>query len=176
MKSLALIFYYGLAVRFPTQPFPGWRFGYWLRRLLMRLIADNCGDSIIIKQNAYVGSGVGLSIGSNSQIGANSHIGPYVTIGNDVVMGPDVVIMTTAHAFEDPSIPVRLQGSLPIRPVIIADDVWIGTRAVILPGIEIGKGAIIGAGSVVTRNVAPYAIVGGNPAGVIRMRGDRLEV
>ena len=58
------------------------------------------------------------------------------------------------------------------RPVTIDDDVWIGDRVLILAGVHVGKGAIIGAGAVVTKDVPPYAIVGGNPAHIIRMRGD----
>jgi maltose O-acetyltransferase len=90
-------------------------------------------------------------------------------------MGPDVVIMTTAHAFEDPSSLVRLQGDVPIRSVTIGNDVWIGTRSIILPGVTLGDGCIIGAGSVVTRSVPPFAVAAGNPARVIRQRGDRLK-
>lgn len=89
-------------------------------------------------------------------------------------MGPDVVIMTTAHAFENSEIPIRLQGALPINPIIIEDDVWIGTRVVILPGVKIGKGSVIGANSLVTKDVEPYSIMGGIPAKYIRKRGQRL--
>jgi maltose O-acetyltransferase len=56
--------------------------------------------------------------------------------------------------------------------VVIEDDVWIGTRAVVLAGVKIGRGAVVAAGALVTRDVAPYAIVGGNPAKIIRMRWD----
>lgn len=93
-----------------------------------------------------------------------------VQIGQDVVMGPDVVIMTTAHAWEDPAVPVRLQGDLPIAPVVIGDDVWLGTRVIVMPGVIIGKGAIIGAGSIVTKDVADFAVVAGAPARLIRWR------
>lgn len=62
------------------------------------------------------------------------------------------------------------QGEAPLRKVTIKDDVWIGTRAIILPGITVGKGAIIGAGSVVTKDVPDYAIVGGAPARVLKYR------
>lgn len=174
-KKLALLFYYLVGVRFPTQPVPCWKMGYRWRYKLMQVIAEECGSGVIVKQNAYVGSGQGLKIGNDSQLGADSRIGPCTVIGNDVVMGPEVVIMTTAHAFEDPEKPIRRQGALPIQPVRIGNDVWIGTRVTIMPGLTLGDGCVIGAGSVVTRDVPPLAIVAGNPARVIRQRGDRFE-
>lgn len=172
-RKIALFFYYAIAVRFPTQPVPGWKLGYALRRFLVSIFADACGKEIIVKQNAYLGSAIGLKVGDHSQLGANSRIGPHVTIGNHVLMGPDAVIMTTSHAFEDPDRLIRLRGADSIRPIMIGDDVWIGTRCVILPGITIGNGAVIGANSVVTKDVLPYSIVGGVPAKFIRMRGER---
>ena len=62
-------------------------------------------------------------------------------------------------------------GHYPEEEVVISDDVWIGTRVIILPGVHVGKGAIIGAGAVVTKDIPDYTIVGGNPARVIRDRG-----
>ena len=76
------------------------------------------------------------------------------------------------HAFDCTGIPMMQQGFDTERPVTIDDDVWIGDRVLILAGVHVGKGAIIGAGAVVTKDVPPYAIVGGNPAHIIRMRGD----
>jgi virginiamycin A acetyltransferase len=66
--------------------------------------------------------------------------------------------------------------SLPARDTIVGNDVWIGTRATIMPGVTIGSGAIVAAGSVVTRDVPAYAIVGGNPAAIIRMRFDAAVI
>jgi maltose O-acetyltransferase len=170
-RKFALLLYYLFAKRFPTQPVPGWKFGYTLRRKLVSIFAEKCGRNAIIKQNAYLGSALGLKLGNNTQIGANSRIGPHVTLGNDVVMGPDVVLMTTSHAFDDLNLPIRLQGSLAIRPIVVEDDVWLGTRVVVLPGVCIGKGSVIGANSLVTKNVPPYSVWGGIPAKHIRYRG-----
>jgi len=172
MKSLCLILYYAIAQHFPTQPQPGWKFGYALRRWLLKRILDQCGDEVVVKQHCYIGRGQGLAVGHRSQLGHGARIGPSVTIGDDVLMGPDVVIMTTAHQFDDPATPIRLQGHLPVRAVTIGNDVWIGTRVVILPGITIGDGAVVGAGSIVTRDVPPLTIVAGNPARVLRRRGE----
>ncbi len=86
------------------------------------------------------------------------------------MMGPDVVILTQNHKFDRLDIPMLEQGFKDEQPVTICDDVWIGVRAIILPGVTVGKGAIIAAGAVVTKDVCEYAIVGGNPARVIKMR------
>ncbi len=86
------------------------------------------------------------------------------------MMGPDVVILTQNHKFDRLDIPMLDQGFKDEQPVTICDDVWIGARVIILPGVTVGKGAIIAAGAVVTKDVPEYAIVGGNPARVIKMR------
>lgn len=86
------------------------------------------------------------------------------------MMGPDVVILSGGHVFDRTDIPMRLQGGKKSRPTVIGDDVWIGTRAIIMPGVRIGSGVIIGAGAVVTKDVPDYAIVGGVPAKVLRYR------
>ena len=171
-KLFSLAIYYSIATRFPTQPVPGYKIGYFLRRVLIQNIAESCGKDIVVKQNAYIGSGLGLKIGDRSQLGDSLRLGgPHIIIGNDVVMGPDVVIMSSSHAFDDLNQPINKQGSLPVRSVIIGNDVWIGTRVIILPGVSVGNKAVIGAGAVVTKNVPDLAIVAGNPAKVIRYRG-----
>ncbi len=86
------------------------------------------------------------------------------------MMGPEVHIYATSHGYTDTGRPMRLQGYTPPRPVVIEDDVWIGTRAIILPGVRVGAGSIIGAGAVVTKSVPPYSIVAGNPARVVKSR------
>jgi maltose O-acetyltransferase len=85
-------------------------------------------------------------------------------------MGPEVVIRTNNHRFDRTDIPMRIQGFSEEKPVFIGDDVWIGQRAIILPGVRVGDHAIVGAGAVVTKDVPKGAIVGGNPARVLRMR------
>jgi maltose O-acetyltransferase len=110
-----------------------------------------------------------IAIGDNSGFGMNSRIGS-VTIGKNVMMGPDCLILTKNHAFDSTDIPMNMQGYKEDSPVTIGNDVWIGQRVIILPALRIGDGAIIGAGSVVTKNVEDYTIVAGNPARVIRKR------
>lgn len=175
VRAICLILYYGIARLFPTQPVPGWRFGYRLRYLLVRRILGRCGEGVVVKRNCYFGKGSQLEVGSRSQLGERARIGPQVSIGDDVVMGPEVVIMTTSHGFDDLNRPIRLQPEPPVRSVSIGDDVWIGTRVTILPGVKIGTGAVIGACSVVTKDIPSYAVAVGNPARVIRQRGKKRD-
>jgi maltose O-acetyltransferase len=86
------------------------------------------------------------------------------------MMGPDVVIHTRNHRHDRIDIPMCQQGFGEMKPVIIEDDVWLGERVIILPGVTIGKGSIIGAGAVVAKNVPPYSIAVGNPALVVKKR------
>ena len=91
-------------------------------------------------------------------------------IGNNVMCGPEVITYTNSHKFDSVTIPMCEQGYTTSKKIRIGNDVWIGARVIILPGITIGDGSIIGAGSVVTKNVPNYSIVAGNPAKIIRYR------
>ncbi|ASM48732.1 chloramphenicol O-acetyltransferase [Pseudoalteromonas espejiana DSM 9414] len=86
------------------------------------------------------------------------------------MMGPEVVVYTRNHAIDRVDIPMCQQGFKEIAPVYIEDDVWIGRRVIILPGVSIGKGCVLGAGSVIAKDIPPYSIVVGNPGKVIRNR------
>lgn len=85
------------------------------------------------------------------------------------MMGPDVSILTHTHNIERTDIPMGQQG-MRVFEVIIGNDVWIGMRVIIMPGVKVGNGAVIGAGTVVTKDVPDYAIVGGVPARIIKFR------
>lgn len=133
-----------------------------------KLLLKHCGKNVNIEKGAQFNTEV--SLGDNSGIGVNATISAYVTIGNDVMMGPECNIYTQNHAYARRDIPMSMQGHEKPRPVVIGNDVWIGSRVTILPGVHIGDGAIIGAGSVVTKDVPPYTIVAGNPAKIIKER------
>ena len=139
-----------------------------IRAFCARLIMESCGKNVNIEKNASFSRK--CSIGNNSGIGINAKIGVTVNIGNNVMMGPDCLIMTKNHSFDDLSKPMINQGFTNEKPVTIGDDVWIGSRVIILSGVNIGSHSIIGAGSVVTHDVPKYGIVAGNPAKLIKFR------
>ena len=148
---------------------------YWInlgqkqiRGFCGKLILSKCGKHVNIEKGAEFPSCVEL--GDYSGIGIRAQINGKVIIGQHVMMGPDVCIFPVNHVFDRTDIPMDQQGFAPETPVIIEDDVWIGARAIILSGVRIGTGAVIGAGAVVTKDVPAYAVVGGNPACVLKMR------
>lgn len=133
-----------------------------------KLMLPKCGDNVNIEKNATFS--IRTEIGNNSGIGVNAHFYGKVVIGDNVMMAPDCIIYVRKHESSRLDIPMCEQGSTEERPVVIGNDVWIGGRVIILPGVKIGDGAIIGAGSVVTKDVSEYDVVAGNPARVIKNR------
>ena len=130
----------------------------------------NRGGEIIVESGSFeagvrleVYLGATLFIGKGTYLNRNVHIvaAESVAIGRGVKIGWDVVIMDTdLHGYSEGQ-PVRA------KPVVIEDEVWIGCRALILKGVHIGKGAIIGAGAIVTKDVPPLAVVAGPSATVV---------
>lgn len=114
--------------------------------------------------------------GAYSYIGPNCIIYPKVKIGNYSILANDVNIVGADHNFRKVGIPTVFAGREKLKPTIIGDDVWIGSRAIIMTGVQIGNGAIIAAGSVVTKNVEPYTIYGGVPAKKIKDRFTVSEI
>jgi acetyltransferase-like isoleucine patch superfamily enzyme len=131
------------------------------------------GKGISIGQSTHIWFPWNMEIGSHSHIGRNTQISCIkagdLIIGDNVMISPYVMITATSHNFAAREIPMQLQG-LSSAKVVIEDDVWVGGKSIILPGVTIGGGSIVAAGSIVTKNVPPFAIVGGNPAKVIKYR------
>jgi acetyltransferase-like isoleucine patch superfamily enzyme len=119
----------------------------------------------------------GITLGNDVVIAENCVLGGQggLTIGNYVMIGNNATIITANHGFSRSDIPM-LRQSLDIAAVRIEDDVWIGANAVILPGVNIGQGAVIGAGAIVTKDIEPYSIVVGNPAKPIKKRFDEETI
>ena len=169
MRFLSLILYYSFAKFLPASTNRYFRWCRSVRRFFASKCFDKCGKNVNVEKGADFGDGSGIVIGDNSGIGVNCSIHGPLTIGDNVMMGPEVVILTSSHNFDNIYIPMLKLGSS-IKSVVIGNDVWIGTRSIILPGVKIGNGVIIGAGAVVTKDIPDYAIVGGVPAKVIRFR------
>ena len=170
MRKFFLLIYYGFSAFVPIHPMPGYMVGYFLRRKIANKLFAFCGDNIVVKNECYFGDGSRLLVDSRSQLGQNARLNGRIIIGKDVLMGPDVIMMATSHAYEDANKNINLQGEAIEKPIYIGDDVWIGTRVVILPGVTIGSHSIIGAGSIVTKSFPEFSIIAGNPAKLIRSR------
>lgn len=149
---------------------PDW--GYYARkRATFYMATMKCGNVF------YAHTGVSMLYPKNIVIGENVSINRFtvitakdkVTIGNNVLIGSNVIINSGNHNFSKVDIPINQQGHT-LAPIIIEDDVWIGSNVCVLAGVTIGKGSVIGAGAVVTKNVEPYSVMGGVPARLIKKR------
>ena len=172
-RRLGALLYYMIAKHLPVS-YSSVRIGQTaLRRFCGRLMLESCGKKVNIEKNAVFSAKV--SLGSRSGIGINARINGRCVIGNDVMMGTDCVIITRSHRHDRTDIPMMDQGFEEERPVFVGNDVWLGDRVIILPGVHIGDGCIIGAGSVVTRDIPPYSVAAGIPAKVIKDRKNAEE-
>lgn len=132
------------------------------------------GSNVIFNKNCYVYSHDGgiLIIGNNFSMNNNSQLGASfgkIIIGDDCAIAPNCVLRASNHTFDSTDIPFNKQGHT-YGEIIIRNDVWISSNCVITANTSIGKSSIIGAGSVVTKDVEPYSIMGGVPAKIIRKR------
>ena len=168
-----------------------------MRRVLVKAIARRCGDGLLVGSQVgfkhletfEIGNAVFIGAGAYIQgrfdgrcvIGNNVWIGPQAYFdARDLVLedyvgwGPGAKVLGSAHTGVPADVPI-VKTDLVIRPVRVGAWADIGTNAVLLPGVTVGKGAIVGAGAVVTEDVPPFAIVAGVPARFLRQRTDRQE-
>lgn len=145
--------------------------GIVLRYALYKAICQKCGDCVCIYPNVYLMNAMNLSLGDNISIHPMSYLEAYggIEIGSEVSIAHGVTIMSVSHGFKELDIPIRRQELIPM-PVKLEDDVWIGAKATLLGGISIGTGCVIGANSVVTKDIPSFSIAAGVPARVIRSR------
>ena len=166
-----------------------------MRSAIVSAAARDCGPGLKVGSGAAfkhietfeIGEGVFIGAQANIQgrfdgkcrIGRGSWIGPQafldardLVIGEHVGWGPGAKLLGSAHVAEPIDRPI-IETDLEVRPVVVGDWADIGTNAVILPGVTIGKGAIVGAGAVVTEDVAPFSVVAGVPARLIRWRSEQ---
>lgn len=117
-----------------------------------------------------------IEAGAYTFIGPGCSIYPKVHIGKLSMLAGKVTIVGGDHYYRNVNLPTVFSGRDELRPTYIGDDVWIGTHTIIMTGVKIGNGAIVAAGSVVTKDVEPYTIVGGVPAKFIKMRFTEEEI
>lgn len=158
--------------------FVKWWFGYKAYQIVNMVSARKSmtiGKGTNVHPTAIIRYGTNVKIGDYCLINHNNLLQPgkgpngTIIIGNYVHTGVNVMIMAFNHGFYTRDIPTKEQDYFD-APIVIGDDVWIGAGAIILAGVTIGKGAIIAAGAIVNRDVPEYAIVGGVPAKVLKMR------
>jgi len=114
--------------------------------------------------------------GPYSYAGPRCRIYPNVQIGKYTMLANDVKILGGDHCYNKVAVPMIFSGRSVLKRTVIGDDVWVGAYSLIMAGVKIGNGAIVAAGSVVTKDVAPYQIVGGAPAKFIKMRFNDNEI
>lgn len=170
-RTLGLVLFYAIGRHLPPSTVPGGRWFRSWRGWMCQQVFRSAGVGLNVESGAWFGTGRQVSIGSRSGIGIRCALHGDVTIGDDVMMGPETLVYTSNHDFSEVDVPMIQQGRTTAAPVVIEDDVWIGARVIILPGVRIGTGSVVGAGSVVTRDVPPRSVVVGNPARVVRDRG-----
>jgi acetyltransferase-like isoleucine patch superfamily enzyme len=95
-----------------------------------------------------------------------------VEIGKDTMLGPNVVLISGSHVFDNPNVPIRLQGTTRAK-ITIGHDVWLGANVCVMSGVTIGEGTIVGSGAVVTKDIPPFSIAGGVPAVILRKRNTK---
>lgn len=144
---------------------------HFVRVPLFRVMFLTLGRAPLIDYGCYFRYPRKIHIGHDVSINrgcafyaVQMHASGTITIGDHVSFGPQVTIFAGGHDYRSRDLPVT--GA----PVIVHDHAWIGGNSTILQGVTIGEGAVVAAGSVVTHNVAPYSIVGGNPAKLIKPR------
>lgn len=145
---------------------------------LNRLSLGECGKNVRIGRGLRIAGREHLRVSDNVSIGTNCMFlctRADIVIGHHVMFGPNVLVITGNHRTD-----IRDKYMIDVtdaekraeddQPVVFEGDNWIGARAIILKGVTVGKGAVVAAGAVVTKDVLPYTIVGGNPARLIRNR------
>jgi acetyltransferase-like isoleucine patch superfamily enzyme len=127
----------------------------------------------IIEATGVIGNlGEGFEIGNNSNLGDYNFVGAAggVRIGQNVLIGQRVSLHSEDHLFERTDLPIKEQG-VRRRGIVVEDDCWLGAGVIVLDGVTIGRGSVVAAGSVIARDVAPYSVVAGVPAHLVRRRG-----
>jgi maltose O-acetyltransferase len=168
MRKIYLFLYYIFAAPLPSYWWPGGRLFNSIRVSLLRRIIP-VGSGTKVQKGVYIGSGNGVSIGASCQINERVRL-DNVVIGNNVMIARECIVLGKTHLNDDVNVPMAEQGRSEAYTSVIEDDVWLGLRVIIMPGITIGQGSIVGAGAVVTKDIPAFTIWGGVPAKQIKSR------
>lgn len=147
----------------------------WEKYRLSKLKFKHLGNNVRILRGFRLGHTYNLTINDNVMIGENAFINAHggVDIGSKTVTGPDLMIFSVNHIFNS-SETLPYDNKLEFKKVIIGENCWIGGRVFICPGVELGEGCVVAAGSVVTKKFPPLSVIAGNPARIIKTRDPRL--
>ena len=173
-RKLNYLIYYCIAFYLPKRENPLFgKISTAIRTAICRRMILSCGTGCHIDRRVYFGFN-DVIIGNDSGLRSGFELhSSSLKIGNYCMIGMNFLVMGGGHIFNDRNVPIVKQGSLPKTSLEIGNDVWIGHNVTVLSGVRsIGSGAVIGAGAVVTHDVPDYAIVGGNPARIIKYRGE----
>lgn len=165
VKNRIILFVLGVIKYLPFYPVMK------LRNICYRAILKKMGRNTNICDAVTITNPSKVSIGYRCSIHEYSYFagGGDITIGDYVAIANSCTIISESHNFSDRNVPIKMQGLSP-QPVVIGNDVWIGSKVTILGNVKIGNGAVIGAGSVVTKDIPEYAVAVGVPCKVIRYR------
>ena len=142
------------------------------QRIRRRL--GSCGSDLDISYPWDIRGAKHVHVGNDVFIGPGvlmiAEPGAEIYVGSKVMLGPQVKVIASDHRFDDPNLPIKDSGYGTLESITISDDVWIGCGATILKGVHVGRGSIVGAGAVVTKNIGEKEIWAGNPAKKVKDR------
>jgi maltose O-acetyltransferase len=169
MKYLGYALYYLIVSHLPHSRYSILfnRIRVWYLRRILKIMEG--GEKTYFEHHIFIGGPGKVRFGRSCQINENTFI-EEADIGDFVMVAPNVAILSSTHNHDRTDIPMIFQGETTGRKVVIEDDVWLGRNVLVMPGVRIGKGSIVAAGAVVTRDIPMYSIVGGVPARIIRDR------
>jgi len=141
------------------------------KRRIRRIKFKCIGTNVILDRDFVISRSENLSIGNNVYIGPGAYLSCIgnVIISDGTIIGPKITIYTSNHRYENANA-IPYDNHVLLGSVEIGPNTWIGGNVVIVPGVKIGEGCIVAAGSVVTKDIDPFSIIGGNPAKLIKYR------
>ena len=158
-------FVFGVLGLIPTT------FGVLIRGIALKIFCKKCSGFAWIQPRVIFVHTERIKVGRLFGVNSNTYINGVggVEIGNYVLLGSNVTIASGVHPILGVNPPIITRQSIP-KKIVIEDDVWIGSNAVIMPGVKIARGTVVGANSVVTKNTLPYTVMAGSPARIINRR------